>query len=194
MFIANGSISIGMNNEEFKKLLTEVAKWGLPKVEQATRNTGLTKNRRGRLPKVTESSQLDDSDSDEQEEQEQTLVKDGVNVTYAPLLLGLKPMAVDCEDCGRHCQYGRHKEAKLCESNTKKYWHQRCTTCGMHQDPYTGRFDLRGNKANAVWNSFIRSMNGKRQIQKLNGQDIVTKTKDFTQIENDQEIIKKYRD
>jgi hypothetical protein len=108
--------------------------------------------------------------------------------------MDIRPAAVNCDDCGKHCPKGRRKEVKAAKSNGKQFWRQRCTTCGLHQDPYTGQYTLAGNKANVVWHSYMKADGLRRNNTKRTRGEIIIETDEFTKIENEQEIITKYHD
>jgi len=141
-----------MNDEEFKHKLSEVAEWRMPKISSTDVKIAKQKARgKGRPTK----EQL------YQEEHEQVFIDlfEGINPTYTPLVTKVKHCAVDCE-CGRVCEQGCEQDAKGYTSQGKRYWRWRCKTCGMTKNPYTGAWDLDGQKASIVWNSFLRETLG----------------------------------
>lgn len=177
-----------MDNELFKKKLSEVANWGLPTLEQSVKSTGLSKNRRGRKPKVADVTE----EQEEQEEQEIGVVKDGTNVTYAPMVTSLKVQSCQCEDCGKFCENGRKKEGQIYFKRGRTYIREKCLTCKKHKDPYTGKFTLSHTQSSSVWHKYMGAKTEKRNITKRiiaaeNGRL-------YEEEENDQEIIKKYLD
>jgi len=138
-----------MDDEEFRRRLSEVAEWKLP---DTPRETSLNaKKKRGR-------KSAEEKYQDEHEEIFMELFE-GTNPTYAPLLTRIKHTPTTCE-CGRVCSDGCQKEAKLYETKGKNCWRWKCKTCGMTQDPYTGEFTLNAQKASVVWNSFLRETKG----------------------------------
>jgi hypothetical protein len=139
-----------MNDEEFKRRLSEVAEWKLP---DTPRETSLNaKKKRGRKSK-------EELYQDEHEEIFLELFE-GTNPTYHPLITKIKYQATICDACGRNCTCSCEKEAKLYQTNGKKIWKWKCKTCGMTQDPYTGEYSLSSQKASVVWNSFLRESKG----------------------------------
>ena len=140
-----------MNDEEFKRRLTEVAEWKIP---DTPRETSLNaKKKRGRKS----------AEDEYQEQREEMFFEEfgGVNPTYAPMITKLKVQGCGCEDCGRFCTEGRTVETKQYESNNIKHWRKRCVTCDHSQNPYTQEFDLKSAEASAVWNIFLRDRKGK---------------------------------
>lgn len=140
-----------MDDKEFKNLLTSVAEWHIPK--SITGNDSiLPKRKRGR-PTSEEQYQLAREQIFKQE-------FDGVNLTFPPQLLKLKNTAVDCSDCGQHCENGRHTEKKLHIANKIRHWREKCVTCGLVKNPVTGKFDLKPGQAGLIWNDFLRDRKG----------------------------------
>jgi hypothetical protein len=138
-----------MDDEEFRKRLSEVAEWTIP---DTPRETSLNaKKKRGR-------KSAEEKYQDEHEEIFMELFE-GTNPTYPPLLTRIKHTPTTCE-CGRVCSNGCDKEAKLYQTQGKNCWRWKCKTCGMTQDPYTGEFTLNAQKASIVWNSFLRETKG----------------------------------
>ena len=138
-----------MDDEEFRRRLSEVAEWKLP---DSPRDASLNaKKKRGRKSK-------EEQYQDEHQEVFMELFE-GVNPTYAPLLTRVKYTPTTCE-CGRVCSSGCEKEAKLCKTKDKTIWKWKCKTCGLTQDPYTGEYTLNSQKASIVWNSFLRETKG----------------------------------
>lgn len=138
-----------MDDKEFRRKLSEVADWKIP---ETPRETSLNaKKKRGRKSNEEQYMEL----------REEIFLEEfgGVNPTYPPMLTKVKPAATTCE-CGRVCETGCQKEAKLYTSKGKNHWRWKCHTCGMTQDPYTGEFCLNSQKASVVWNSFLRETKG----------------------------------
>ena len=138
-----------MDKKLFEQKLSEVAEWQIPKT----------------LATVTEGSRGRGRPSKEQQYQElreQMFLEefDGVNPTFPPQIIKLKCTAETCGDCGKICEQGRHLEKKLYEANRKPHWRQKCVNCGCFQNPYTGKFDLKGSRASQIWNNFVRDTKG----------------------------------
>lgn len=140
-----------MDDELFRKKLSEVSDWRIPKTVTGT-STGESKRRRGR-PTAEELYQ---------QEHEQVFAElfDGVNPTFPPQLLKLKNSACDCEDCGQHCPQGRHTEKKLYNTGGKRNWRERCLTCDLSRNPFTGKFDLDHVTAGRIWLDYLRETKG----------------------------------
>jgi hypothetical protein len=174
-----------MNDEEFKQRLSEVAEWKLP---DTPRETSLNqKKKRGRKS----------NEERYEEEHEQVFLElfDGVNPTYAPMLLKVKRCATNCDDCGEHCPNGRNKEAKLQEKNGKTVWRQKCLTCNKFQNPFNGKFELTGQAASVKWNDFMRETKGAyKTAGNEKRKEVIVKERTKTTVENEREIIRFYHD
>lgn len=133
-----------MDNNIFKQRLTEVAEWRTPKI------------------KLTPAEKKKKSGRPSKEEQYQELHEEafadlfqGQNPTQAPELVKVKRCAELCEDCGKHCENGRHTE-KAKYNSSRPHWRKRCVTCGMNQNPFSGEWDLTNKNASAVWAVWLR--------------------------------------
>ena len=84
----------------------------------------------------------------------------GVNPTHTPVVTKIHSQPTTCDDCGKHCPLGRHKEKKIYEANGHRHWRQRCTTCGMSQNPFTKQFDLTVAEASSRWANYWRDVKG----------------------------------
>jgi hypothetical protein len=161
-----------MDKELFKKRLSEVADWEIPKTP---RETSLNqKKKRGRKSAEDEYMELREEIFYEEFE--------GVNPTYPPMLTKLKRAGIDCGDCGEHCPNGRETEAKLQEKNGKRAWRKKCLTCGKYENPFTGKYDLTGTAASIKWNDFMRETKG---IYNTNG----NQRREAVSTQKDQETI-----
>lgn len=175
-----------MNDEEFKRKLSEVAEWKLP---DTPRETSLNqKKKRGRKS----------AEEKYQDEHEEIFLElfEGVNPTYAPMLLKIKHTPTTCE-CGRICTSGCEKEAKLYQTKSGNHWRVKCKTCNMTKDPYTGEFNLNPQKASVVWHSFLRETKGTSQSKGNIAKGLVhskTVSDSSTVIENDKEKITYHHD
>jgi hypothetical protein len=157
-----------MTNDEFKKRLSEVAEWEIPKINDT--NIKLAK-RRGRPSKEDEYQNG--------HEQEFMAIFEGVNPTATPILTKVKIQPCTCEDCGDHCPNGRHKEKKVYEAGRHRHWRERCITCGMSQNPVTKKFDLTVAQASSAWANHMRDKLGiyktaKNTIRKNNNVTITS--------------------
>jgi len=174
-----------MDDKEYKRKLSEVAEWEIPKTPRETSLNA--KKKRGRK-----------SSEDEYMELREEIFYDefnGVNPTYAPMLTKVKRCSVTCDDCGEHCPSGREKEAKLHQKGNKKIWRQKCLTCNKYQNPFTGKFELTGSAASIKWNDFMRETKG---VYKTKGNEqrkrITIIHQEKTVIENDRETITFYHE
>lgn len=157
-----------MKQDEFLAKLSEVADWKIP---ETPRETSLNaKKKRGR--KSNEESYMELREEIFHEE------FGGINKTIPPMLVKLKHTACTCEDCGRHCPNGRQKEKKIYEANKIRHWRERCKTCGMTANPYTGEFDLDSTKASITWNSYLRDTKGTYQSKGNLAKEIIRKYPD----------------
>lgn len=154
-----------MKDQEFKEKLSQVAEWKIPKDNQETSKNA--KRKRGRKSK----------EELYQEEHEEVFLDlfDGVNPTIAPLILKLKYNPTICEDCGKQCPTGCHKETKVYEANNKRHWRKRCVTCNLHENPYTKKYDLESSKASIVWNTWLKDVS-KRYNKSTNTSDSKSET------------------
>lgn len=173
-----------MDDEEFKRRLSEVADWKLP---DTPRETSLNaKKKRGRKS----------AEDEYQELREEIFYEEfgGVNPTYAPMLIKVKCQPTTCEDCGKLCPSGRKKEKKLYETGSKKNrnWREKCVTCNMAKNPFTGKFDLSTQQASFVWTNYLRETKG---LYKTSGNEarekmkVVIEKNNVTIIDNDTETI-----
>lgn len=171
-----------MDNEEFKRRLSEVADWKIP---ATPRETSLNaKKKRGR-PSAEEQYQ---------DAREEMFFEEfgGVNPTYPPMLVKLKNQECVCEDCGNTCPSGRKKETKLYETGAKKVrtWREKCLTCNKAKNPFTGAFDLTISEASYVWTDFLRDSKGMYKTKANAAREAMAlKSSNPNAIETDQEII-----
>ena len=175
-----------MDDKEFRRRLSEVAEWRIPKTEQET--SIAAKRKRGRKSAEEEYMAL----REEIFQQE----FDGINNTIPPMLTKIKAKAKDCEDCGKHCENGRQIEAKLHTKGVKQAWRKKCLTCNRFENPFTGEFNLTGAAASIKWNDFMRETKG---IYKTRGNAERARLKvqqqtDKTVMSNDAETITFYHD
>lgn len=173
-----------MNDEEFKRKLSEVAEWHIPKIKL----DGVTRRKlRGRIPNETKY----------QDEHEQLFfeIYNGVNpTTTAPEITKVKPCGINCEDCGRDCPSGRTKEKKLFQTG-KSHWREKCTTCGMNKNPWTGEFDLTAAKASAEWSAWLRKHVNKSEFKlKKSSVALPHSDREFDIESSDTGIIRKFVD
>jgi hypothetical protein len=170
-----------MDDAEFKRRLSEVADWEIPK---NPRDTSLNQKKK-RVKK-----------QDEDDIIEEPVFADDNNPTIPPLLKKVRVAMTTCEDCGEQCPKGRRTTIKLYERGDKKYWREDCNTCSRAKNPYTGEFDVKGVAANQLWYSYMKPTKGlyqsKGNLAKNNLIKSVIKHDNNLEIqhENDQEIIR----
>jgi len=169
-----------MKDEDFKKRLSEVADWIIPKTDRETTITA--KKKRGRKSNEQQYMEL----REEIFHQE----FDGINPTYPPMLTRVKRCGKNCEDCGAYCPNGRETEAKLHKKGDKKAWRKKCLTCGLYQNPFNGKFELTGSAASIKFNDFMKELKHNAEQKKI----IINKKSASTVIENDQEKITFYHE
>jgi len=169
-----------MDHEEFKRKLTEVADWCIPKTEK---ETTVTAKRRGRRSKEQEYQELREQIFNEEFQ--------GVNQTIPLMVTDVKRAAVTCEDCGDYCPNGRETEARLHVKNHKRAWRQKCLTCKRWQNPFNGKFELQGAAASVKFNDFMRESK-MRYKTKGNQERQRYMTENKTVIETDTETITFY--
>ena len=137
-----------MDDELFRQKLSEVADWKIPETLQETSMNA--KKKRGRKSNEDEYMEL----------REEIFYEEfgGINNTVPPMLLGVKCSPTTCEDCGKHCPNGRKKETKLYETGQtkKRNWREKCLTCELHKNPFTGEFELSSQQAPHAWTDFLR--------------------------------------
>ena len=181
--VANGG---RMDDQEFKRKLSEVADWKIPENLQETSNNA--KKKRGRKS----------AEEQYQEAHEEIFLEmfDGVNPTHAPLLLKVKCRPTTCEDCGNHCPNGRKKEKKLYKTgkDEKRNWRERCVTCELHQNPFTGKFELNSTEASHVWTDWLRDRKGEYKSRYARAKDAISLRMNESSIETDTGVITYYPD
>lgn len=179
-----------MDDEEFRKRLSEVAEWRIPKTEKE--QTIGAKKRRGRKSNDELYMELREEIFHEE--------FDGINNTVPPMLVRVKVAGTICEDCGEYCPEGRHKEKKLYETGGKKnrHWRERCITCDRQCNPFTGKYDLTNQKASGVWAGYLRETKGmyktKGNMARAKVMKPEVKNNLSTVIDNDQEMIRIYQE
>jgi hypothetical protein len=133
-----------MNKLEWEAKLAQVAEWEMPKLN-ATEKKQIAKGRK------TKEDQYQD-----EHEQEFMAIFEGVNPTHTPVVTKIYSQPCTCDDCGKHCPNGRHKEKKIYEAYGHRHWREKCTTCGMSQNPFSKQFDLTVAEASSRWFNYLR--------------------------------------
>jgi len=171
-----------MDDQEFKRRLSEVADWHI----RTDADKPYSKPKR----KKSDEQLVEMVGEDNSEE----ISTDGVNDTIAPAITRVKRAACVCDDCGQHCPNGREKEAKLHTKGKKRVWRQKCLTCKKFQNPFTGEFNLTGSAASIKFNDFMRETKG---VYKTQGNELrkkVTVERSKTVVENEHETITFYHE
>jgi hypothetical protein len=138
-----------MKDQEYKDKLAQVAEFAVPEIA----GNGNTKRpKRGR--KTLEEQY--------QEAHEEIFLEmfEGKNPTVQPQLVNVKIQGCMCEDCGRFCENGRRTEKRVYPTN-RPHWRERCVTCNMNKNPYTGQYDLTNKDASAYWSNWLRATSDK---------------------------------
>jgi hypothetical protein len=138
-----------MKDEEYKEKLAQVAEWAVP----AVAGNGNTK-------RVKKSRKTLEAQFQEAHEQEFLELHGGKNPTVHPVLTNVKVQGCMCEDCGRFCENGRKTEKKVYPTN-RPHWRERCVTCDMNKNPYSGLYDLTNKDASAYWSNWLRATSHK---------------------------------
>jgi hypothetical protein len=159
-----------MDDNEFKRILSEVAEWRFEKVSD-TQIKQSRKMARGKFKPTVEG---------EEPEMAVQLI-DGVNPTTVPILVKLKPCATICEDCGVHCPNGREVTAKLYPSRTLGlHWRKRCVTCQRYLNKDTGKYTVPDNNAS---NHYSTKLSPGHQVTFESDEEIITIHCENTQAE-----------
>jgi len=137
-----------MDKELFEKKLSEVAEWEIPKVSQSDIIESTRRSRKGK-------KDLDDEFQEDDDEPVLLDLVNGVNPTITAELTKVKICATICDDCGKVCPNGRRKDVRLVRT-ARLHWRERCLTCNMGRDPYTGQFNLTPQEYSLKWNSFMK--------------------------------------
>lgn len=176
-----------MDDELFKKKLSEVANWRIPQTITGTASGDEKKSRKRGRPTKEEQYQ---------NEHEKIFFEEfeGSNPTFPPQLVKIKKSACVCEDCGEYCPNGREKEAKLHKKKDKTVWRQHCLTCNRWQNPFNNKFELEGTKASIKFNDFLKETKGVYKTKGNERRAEVTINKDKTMIDNEAETITFYHD
>jgi hypothetical protein len=147
-----------MNDEEFKKRLSEVADWHIPDLKDWEIKQAKQKARGKGRPSAEEKYQ---------EEHEAIFLEmfNGKNPTIQPVVTNVKVQSCMCEDCGRFCEKGRRTELTRYTTN-RTHWRERCVTCGMNKNPNTGAWDLSNKDASGQWSNWLRKTSSKAYCYK----------------------------
>lgn len=171
-----------MEDQEFKRRLSEVADWHIPTDADKPYAKPKRKKRNEQLMEMVG------------EDCNEEVAPDGVNDTIAPVITRVKRAACVCDDCGKFCDNGREKEAKLHTKGNKKVWRQKCLTCKMFQNPFTGEFNLTGAAASIKFNDFMRETKGVYKTPGNEERKRVLVQANKTVVETDSETITYYHE
>lgn len=138
-----------MNDEEFKLKLSLVAEWRIPDTVTGTKD-GIAKKKRGRKSEEEKFQAAHEEIFNE--------IHGGKNPYFPPIIDKVKCIPVTCEDCGKHCENGRHKEKKQYETN-HRHWRERCVTCNLFKHPETGEYSVTVTEASNLWSKWLRKVN-----------------------------------
>jgi hypothetical protein len=144
-----------MDEKLFLQKLSEVAEWHRP---QTGPNGAASVNKRARHPGPITQAELDEmTDQEAQDYYDQLMAykESQPNDNIAPEITRVKIQAIDCEDCGKHCENGRQVQRKLCVSG-QLHWRTSCQTCGLYRDPATGKFTLTSKEVHNYLNCYYR--------------------------------------
>lgn len=163
-----------MDEQEFRRKLSEVAEWQIPDVlEKSTKliikekpNYDDNLDMDQELDQPCEGDQDDCDDSDEHGEtsgirryQKRTYE----NRSLPPVITRLKIQSCTCEDCGKFCENGRQKEKKYYNENKAipNHWRTHCVTCNRWRHPITGEFTLTPYNISSVYVSYLKTLKSK---------------------------------
>lgn len=138
-----------MDEELYRKKLSEVANWRIPKT-LALSVEGIAKKPKGK--------KTNEDRYQEQHEQVFNEMFDGVNPTFPIHLDEIKRKDSACSDCGITCEEDRQQDYKWFQGKEKNSWRIRCNICKMYKNPYTGLYDLDSTKAQGAINSYINGI------------------------------------
>lgn len=148
-----------MDTKEFLALLSKVAEWEVPKVEL----DGIQRRKMAvELQRQTREKHYDEFDTTDQDDVDCDLgsaTDPTTDPTHNPTLnIRLKSVfrATVCEDCGRDCPQGRSTEKNIYKTEEGlKVWRERCKTCQMTRDPFTGKFSLNGTYVTKQYRCYV---------------------------------------
>lgn len=173
-----------MDDELFRKKLTEVAVWEIPKSNKDT--SVASRRRRGRRS----------NEELFQDEHEQQFLEEhgGINPTYPPNILSVKAQSCDCPDCGKVCANGRKVDYRLHQKNDKRVWREHCMECRKFKNPFNGKFELTGSAASIKFNEFMRGskMKYNTKANQERRRYMIEHSDDKTVIEDEQSKITFY--
>ena len=132
-----------MDEELFRKKLSEVATWRIPEIKETAGEI----KKRGKRSNEERYQALHEKTFFE--------IYGNVNPSHPIQLKDVKRKGEICGDCGIICNRGREKDYKLYQGKEKTTWREKCIECGKYKNPYTQRFELDSLKAQSALNSYI---------------------------------------
>lgn len=159
-----------MDKKLFEQKLSEVAEWRYPKIVL----DGTEKRRRRGRPSKEESYEM-------AREQHMYDLYGGVNPTLGPEVTKLKFQPTECPHCHKVVDKQCHIEKRFVETVGKPHWRERCVTCNLWRNPYTGVFDICSSMIGTMWNQYLRGgeEHRKRQKKKMQEQQVIVAQQDF---------------
>lgn len=149
-----------MDQNEFKRRLSELAIWEIPKVtDQKGRPTDPYALNKRKTKYVPADPIIDEDENEESIEAAEPIEENKTNPTLGPRVKAVKVRPTICDDCGKRCTKGRQTEAKVCENNNQRHWRETCLTCNKARNPYTGKFDVPTAAVSLVWHAYVRGHN-----------------------------------
>jgi hypothetical protein len=143
-----------MNQNEFKRRLSEFAVWEIPKIPNQKGRPADPNALNKRKTKYVPADPIIDEDEDESIEE--PVDENKTNPTLGPRIKAIKVRPTTCDDCGKRCTKGRQTEAKVCENNNQRHWRETCLTCNKARNPYTNKFDVPAGAVSLVWHAYVR--------------------------------------
>jgi hypothetical protein len=147
-----------MDPKLFKQRLDELAEWRYLKGDTPVSGSKRSRGRKRIKPEPETEDNVDDENSDTEQP----------NQTLSIQVVKMRCQAQVCDDCGRLCAEGRRIEQRIYDHTNRPHWRKHCEACGMTQNPYTGKFDLKGYETHAVWTKYNRNLNSPKLKTKYN--------------------------
>lgn len=128
-----------MDDQEFRRRLSEVAEWHIPK----TVDRALDGRRRRGRPSIDEEDQ------------------DINNITVPPQLIKIKTQPQVCEDCHKICDQPRNIESRCFEEVGIRHWRTRCLSCNLYRHPDTNEFTLNPSNSTMYFRQWCKQIKKK---------------------------------
>jgi Pyruvate/2-oxoacid:ferredoxin oxidoreductase delta subunit len=162
--ILEAVIDTVMDPKLFKQRLDELAEWRYLKGDSPV---STAKRGRGR-PRSKPKKSNEPTDLEFSEDLDHDTISTEPNQTLSIQIVKMRCQAQVCDDCGSHCPEGRRIEQKVYDHTNYPHWRKHCDACGLTQNPYTGKFDLKGYETHAVWTKYTRGRNSPKLKTKNN--------------------------